>query len=105
MRRPRAEVSILDLARRIVALTGSPSPIRFVPYDEAYEDGFEDMMRRVPDLTKLGKLLGYSPRYDLDTTLGSVLYSLALTNISLVFSIAVSKPWAARTKSLFMKCT
>jgi UDP-glucose 4-epimerase len=67
------EVSILDLARRIVELTGSPSPIRFVPYDEAYEDGFEDMMRRVPDLTKIRKLLGYAPRYDLDTTLGSVI--------------------------------
>jgi UDP-glucose 4-epimerase len=67
------EVSILDLARRIVDLTGSSSPIRFVPYEEAYEDGFEDMMRRVPDLSKIRRLIGYTPRYDLDTTLRSVI--------------------------------
>jgi UDP-glucose 4-epimerase len=67
------EVSILDLARRVISLTGSESSIGLVPYEEAYEDGFEDMMRRVPDLSKLQRLVGYAPRYDLDTTLQSVI--------------------------------
>jgi len=44
-----------------------------VPYEEAYEDGFEDMKRRVPDLSKLRALVGYAPRYDLETTLWSVI--------------------------------
>ena len=49
----KEEVSILKLAEIVKALTGSASPIEFVPYDKAYEAGFEDMPRRVPDLTKV----------------------------------------------------
>lgn len=63
------EISILDLARRILALTGSPAGIGFVPYGEAYEEGFEDMERRVPDISKVTALTGYSPRYRLDDAL------------------------------------
>src|SRR5262245_55764559 len=59
------EVTILDLARQIRKLANSQSPITFVPYGEAYEEGFEDMMRRVPDTTKVRDLIGYSPRVDL----------------------------------------
>ncbi len=66
------EVTILELAERIKQLTGSESPIEFVPYEEAYEEGFEDMMRRVPDLTKISNLIGYSPRFDLNQILESV---------------------------------
>ena len=67
------EITILDLARRIKQLTGSDSEIVFVPYEEAYEEGFEDMMRRVPDLTKANRLIGYKPTGSLDAILRSVI--------------------------------
>lgn len=60
------EVSILELARRIKEITHSDSEIVLVPYDEAYEEGFEDMPRRVPDITKVGKLVGFRPEMKLD---------------------------------------
>ncbi len=63
------EITIHDLARRVIALTGSASPIVMVPYDQAYEPGFEDMYRRVPDITRARELIGYRPRYGLDDTL------------------------------------
>ncbi len=47
-------------------LAGSDSPIRFVPYDQAYELGFEDMPRRVPDISKLNALIGYEPKVGLE---------------------------------------
>ena len=68
----REEISILDLAQRVKARTGSRSEIRMVPYDEAYEEGFEDMPRRVPDLGKIRALLGYEPRVHLDEILDNV---------------------------------
>jgi UDP-glucose 4-epimerase len=66
------EISIRDLAERVKARTGSRSPIQLIPYDEAYEEGFEDMPRRVPDLTKLRHLIGYEPKADLDDIIGRV---------------------------------
>jgi UDP-glucose 4-epimerase len=63
------EISILGLAERVKALTKSASPIVRIPYDQAYESGFEDMPRRVPDLTKIGTLIGYQPRVSLDEIL------------------------------------
>jgi UDP-glucose 4-epimerase len=60
------EVSIIELARRIKELTRSESEIVLVPYDEAYEEGFEDMPRRVPDITKVGELVGFRPEMKLD---------------------------------------
>lgn len=66
------ELSILELAERIKRLTGSKSEIEFVPYTVAYEEGFEDMMRRVPDLSKIARLIGYVPRFSLDQILESV---------------------------------
>jgi UDP-glucose 4-epimerase len=60
------EVSILELARRIKQITRSDSEIVLVPYDEAYEEGFEDMPRRVPDITKVGSLVGFRPEMSLD---------------------------------------
>jgi nucleoside-diphosphate-sugar epimerase len=68
----REEISILELAERVKARTGSRSAIEMVPYDEAYEEGFEDMPRRVPDLTKIRALLGYEPRVHLDEILDRV---------------------------------
>src|SRR6266851_4472114 len=55
------EISILGLAERVRKLTQSKSEIAFVPYDEAYEEGFEDMPRRVPDISKVGELIGFRP--------------------------------------------
>lgn len=67
------EVTILELAQRIRELTQSNSHIVFVPYEEAYEEGFEDMMRRVPDTTKISNLIGYAPKCNLDEILTSVI--------------------------------
>lgn len=67
------EVSILQLAQRVKALTGSASPIVSIPYDEAYEAGFEDMPRRVPDLSKIAGLIGYRPKLGLDEVLRQVI--------------------------------
>jgi UDP-glucose 4-epimerase len=67
------EISMFDLAQRIRQMTNSASPIRLVPYEEAYEPGFEDMVRRVPDLRKIARFIGYSPRVDLDTMLGNII--------------------------------
>jgi UDP-glucose 4-epimerase len=60
------EVTIRALAERIKAKTGSRSEIVLIPYDQAYEAGFEDMPRRVPDLTKIHQAIGYVPRVKLD---------------------------------------
>ena len=66
------EITILGLAERVKAMTGSTSPITFVPYDEAYDAGFEDMPRRVPDLRKIAALVGYRPTLALDQILDRV---------------------------------
>jgi UDP-glucose 4-epimerase len=67
------EISIQELAERIIALTGSGAKVRQIPYEEAYEEGFEDMQRRIPDIDKVLKLTGYAPRVTLDQALQSTL--------------------------------
>jgi UDP-glucose 4-epimerase len=67
------EVTILELAERIKELTSSESEITFVPYDEAYEEGFEDMPRRVPDISKVKDFVGFRPQMSLDGILKSVI--------------------------------
>ena len=67
------EITIRALAERIKKLTGSRSEIVTIPYDQAYEAGFEDMPRRVPDLNKIRALVGYEPRVQLDEILASVI--------------------------------
>jgi len=69
----REEVTILKLAEMVKAQAGSQSEIVFIPYDKAYEAGFEDMPRRVPDLTKIHKLMGYEPTVQLHETINRVL--------------------------------
>ena len=69
----KEEVSILRLAEIVKSLTGSASPIEFVPYDKAYEEGFEDMPRRVPDLTKVRTLVGYEPKVQLNEIITKVI--------------------------------
>jgi UDP-glucose 4-epimerase len=63
------EITITELAQRIIRLTGSTSRIRYIPYDQAYESGFEDMGRRDPDITKVAALTGYRPRVEVDEAL------------------------------------
>jgi len=60
------EISILDLAHRVVALTDSRSPIALIPLEEAYRDGFEDMSRRVPDVSKAERVIGWRARRSLE---------------------------------------
>ena len=68
----REEISIASLAQRIVDLTGSESKVEFIPYDEAYEEGFEDMARRVPNTSRAGQLVGFEPSIGLDDIIRSV---------------------------------
>ncbi|MCA1667449.1 MAG: GDP-mannose 4,6-dehydratase, partial [Thermomicrobia bacterium] len=72
----RHEVSIEELARRIVHLVGSRSEVVRIPYAEAYTQGFEDMRRRVPDVSKLSRLIGFAPETCLDEMLERIIHSL-----------------------------
>ena len=67
------EITILELAKLVTEMSGSDSPIKLIPYDQAYEEGFEDMMRRVPDLAKLKSTLGFEPRTDIRGIIASVI--------------------------------
>ncbi|NLF92655.1 MAG: NAD-dependent epimerase/dehydratase family protein [Oligosphaeraceae bacterium] len=69
------EISIEDLARRVKKITGSASPIVKIPYQQAYGEGFDDMRRRVPDLSKIAALIGYRPQRDLDQIIRDVVES------------------------------
>lgn len=70
------EVTIRGLAEKVRAATGSASEIVTIPYDEAYEAGFEDMPRRVPDLGKIRRLIGYEPKVALDEIIARVVASM-----------------------------
>jgi UDP-glucose 4-epimerase len=63
------EISIEALARRVIEITGAPSGLAYIPYEQAYEEGFEDMERRVPDIARVRALTGYAPRVKLDEAL------------------------------------
>jgi UDP-glucose 4-epimerase len=63
------EITITDLAQKVIAVTGAKVGIKYVPYEKAYQDGFEDMERRIPDITKAKNLTGFSPRIDLEQAL------------------------------------
>ncbi len=69
------EISIVDLAKRIIQHTGGSSQLKFISYDQAFGEGFEDMQHRVPDITKISKLTGYRPKYCLDDILKRVIES------------------------------
>ena len=66
------EVTIEELARRVIALTKSSSTIQYLPYEEAYEEGFEDMMRRVPDIAKITRLVGFAQTRSLNDIIQDV---------------------------------
>jgi len=67
------EITIVELAKKVIELTKSDSEITFTPYDEAYEEGFEDMPRRVPDISKVNRLVGFRPEMNLEGILRSVI--------------------------------
>jgi len=67
------EISIIDLARKVKELTNSESEIVLVPYDEAYEEGFEDMPRRIPDISKVNAQVGFKPEMSLEGILKTVI--------------------------------
>ncbi len=71
------EISILELAKKVKAMAKSDSEIVFVPYEKAYEEGFEDMPRRVPDTSKIAALVGYEPKVSLDGILQRVIDHLS----------------------------
>ena len=71
------ETTIKQLAEKVIERTQSKSQIRFIPYTEAYPAGFEDMQRRVPDVTKINKAIGWSPTHTLDLIIDSVVQSFA----------------------------
>ena len=66
------EISINGLAQKVIAETGSTSEIVYVPYEEAYGDGFEDMERRVPNIDLINKLVGWKPNRDLTTIIADI---------------------------------
>lgn len=67
------EISIKELAIKVKELSESNSEIHYIPYDKAYEEGFEDLMRRVPDLKKIERLIGYSPTFGMDDIINDVI--------------------------------
>ena len=70
------EISILELAERVIAETGSASTIRLIPYEEAFEKDFEDMQRRVPSIEKIKALIGFEPQTGLDRILQAVIRTM-----------------------------
>jgi UDP-glucose 4-epimerase len=60
------QITIMELAKKVVELTGSTSSIEKIPYEKAYPEGFEDMQRRVPDISKIKQVLGWTPEINLD---------------------------------------
>jgi UDP-glucose 4-epimerase len=62
-----------DLAKKIIRKTKSRSTLVHIPYDDVYEDGFEDMRRRVPDVSKLQKTIGFTPKLSTDQILDRIL--------------------------------
>ena len=72
------EVTIEQLAQRVIALSGSQSELVYIPYGEAYEEGFEDMLRRVPDIRKIRDAVGWEPTVDLDGILTRVIASMRM---------------------------
>lgn len=71
------EVSMRELADRVLRVTGSHSPVVHVPYERAYEPGFEDMARRMPDTTRARQLIGFRPRTGLDEVIAAVAADLS----------------------------
>lgn len=68
------EITIKNLAQKVIEMTNSTSEIKYVPYDEAYDESFEDMKRRVPDISKIRQFIGWEPKLTLDELLLKVIH-------------------------------
>jgi len=66
------EISIMELAKLVISITGSSSSVVSKSYDDAYGAGFEDMSRRVPDISKIKRVLGWSPKLGLEEIIGDI---------------------------------
>ena len=75
------EITMEDLAKKVVKITNSKSKIIYIPYDKAYEEGFEDMQRRVPDTTRIKEAIGFSPTVSLDRIIKSVVEYYKLSGL------------------------
>jgi UDP-glucose 4-epimerase len=91
-----AEISILALAEKVKAMTGSSSPIELVPYNEVFDSGFEDMPRRVPDISKIRRYIGYRPTVQLDEIIARTVefWTDSLTGAAAANPAALSRPFA-----------
>lgn len=76
------EISIEQLAKQIIKLTKSSSKIKYIPYEQAYEEGFEDMQRRVPDTAKINRLIGFKPTYNLSEIIEDIVNYLRSKNLT-----------------------
>jgi UDP-glucose 4-epimerase len=91
-----AEISILDLATKVKAMTGSDSPIELLPYQDAFDSSFEDMPRRVPDISKIRQLVGYQPQVQLEQIIGRTIdYWAAERAVAAAPAACVRQPMAA----------
>jgi UDP-glucose 4-epimerase len=72
------ETTIKQLATKVIERTNSTSIIKYIPYSDAYPAGFEDMQRRVPDISKIKKTIGWEPKHSLDSIIDSVASSLKI---------------------------
>jgi UDP-glucose 4-epimerase len=66
------EMAVIELARRVIERTGSKSKIKLVPYEEAYEEGFEELGRRVPDISAVRRLTGWTPTHSVDDAIDDI---------------------------------
>jgi UDP-glucose 4-epimerase len=66
------EISIGDLAKMVIDVTASTSSIEMIPYEDAYAPGFEDMQRRIPDISKIKSVIGWAPTRDLETIIRDI---------------------------------
>ncbi len=93
------EVTIDELAKRVIQTTGSSSSIEFIPYEEAYEEGYEDMPRRVPDISRITDLIGFRPTMNLEEIIRSVVNSLRQAPSPVAVPPAGRKPRRRRTEA------
>jgi UDP-glucose 4-epimerase len=75
------KIRILDLAERLIELTGSSSEIVFVAYDDVYGQGIEDMLHRIPSIEKVGAAIGWRPEHDLERILADVVEHVRTTPV------------------------
>jgi UDP-glucose 4-epimerase len=74
------EISINELARKVIEDTNSKSEIVYIPYQEAYGDGFEDMERRVPNIGLINELVGWEPKRNLTTIISDIAKDMRINN-------------------------